>query len=102
MVHIDCRKVYISKNSIAASKRRAEDDETPTAESPPHKKREESNGQSCLNASSTSDDFNEGSEYAPDILESFYSDTLVNGNDDNESDIEQLEEEEEDDEQEEN
>ncbi|KAG8304843.1 hypothetical protein J6590_084673 [Homalodisca vitripennis] len=88
--------------------RRAEDDETPTAESPPRKKREEvfdfmSNGQSCLNASSTSDDFNEGSEYAPDILESFYSDTLVNVNDDNESDIEQPdEEEEEDDEQEEN
>ncbi|KAG8284238.1 hypothetical protein J6590_107395, partial [Homalodisca vitripennis] len=63
------------------------------------------NGQSCLNASSTSDDFNEESEYAPDILESFYSDTLVNENDDNESDIEQPEEEEEeeeDDEQEEN
>ncbi|KAG8256284.1 hypothetical protein J6590_072189 [Homalodisca vitripennis] len=52
------------------------------------------NGQSCLNASSTSDGFNEESEYAPDILESFYSDTLVNENDDNESDIEQPEEEE--------
>ncbi|KAG8323769.1 hypothetical protein J6590_107691, partial [Homalodisca vitripennis] len=53
------------------------------------------NGQSCLNASSTSDGFNEESEYAPDILESFYSDNLVNENDDNESDIEQPEEEEE-------
>lgn len=41
MVHVDCRKVYISKNSIAASKRRAEEDETPTAASPPRKKREE-------------------------------------------------------------
>ncbi|XP_072387211.1 uncharacterized protein [Diabrotica undecimpunctata] len=60
------------------------------------------NGQSCLNASSTSDDFNEESEYAPDILEYFYSDTLINENDDDESDIEQSEEEEEEDDEEEN
>ncbi|KAG8250785.1 hypothetical protein J6590_094240 [Homalodisca vitripennis] len=58
------------------------------------------NGQSCLNASSTPYGFNEGSKYAPNILESFYSDTFVNENDDNESDIEQPEEEEEEEEEE--
>ncbi|CAG9833247.1 unnamed protein product [Diabrotica balteata] len=41
MVHVECRKVYISKHSIAASKRRAEEDETSTAASPSRKKREE-------------------------------------------------------------
>ncbi|GFY75701.1 hypothetical protein TNIN_370481 [Trichonephila inaurata madagascariensis] len=40
-VHTECRKVYISKNSIAASKRRIENNEPLSSRSVPRKRRNE-------------------------------------------------------------